>query len=101
MTDEGLALVRNPHFSGWSPAAQPDGYVNRIEWTFGVEPDAQVEDVIAGDADIALDASLSDRFEQILVQYAGQVQIRRRARPATPRSVPECPLLTTSRCDGR
>ena len=38
MTGEGLALVRNPHFHVWSPAAQPDGYVDRIEWTFGVEP---------------------------------------------------------------
>ena len=37
MTREGLALVRNPHFHVWSPAAQPDGYVDRIEWTFGVE----------------------------------------------------------------
>ena len=45
MTDEGLALVRNPHFHVWSPAAQPDGYVDRIEWTFGVEPQAQVEAV--------------------------------------------------------
>ena len=56
MTDEGLALVRNPHFRVWSPAAQPDGYVDRIEWTFGVEPEAQVEAVAAGDADLALDA---------------------------------------------
>ena len=55
MTDEGLTLVRNPHFHVWSPAAQPDGYVDRIEWTFGVEPQAQVEAVAAGDADFALE----------------------------------------------
>ena len=53
MTPERVALVRNPHFSVWSPAAQPEGYVDRIEWTFGVESEAQVEAVAAGDADLA------------------------------------------------
>ena len=33
---EGLVLVRNPHFREWSPVAQPDGYPDRIEWTFRV-----------------------------------------------------------------
>ena len=37
MTGEGLTLVRNPRFRVWSAAAQPDGYVDRIEWTFGVD----------------------------------------------------------------
>ena len=55
MTDEGLTLVRNPYFRVWSQAARPDGYVDRIEWTFGVEPEAQVEAVAAGEADLAFD----------------------------------------------
>ena len=37
MAHERVALVRNPYFHVWSPAAQPDGYVDRIEWAFGVE----------------------------------------------------------------
>lgn len=73
MTREGLARVRNPHFRVWSPAAQPDGYADRIEWAFGVEPQAQVEAVAAGDADLAFDASASDRLEDIFVRYAAQV----------------------------
>ncbi len=72
-THEGLALVRNPHFRVWSPAAQPDGYVDRIELTFGVEPQAQVDAVAAGEADLALDASASDRLEALFVQFAAQV----------------------------
>ena len=56
-TRKGLALVRNPHFHVWSQAAQPDGYVDRIEWSFGVEPEAQVEAVAAGDADYAVEAA--------------------------------------------
>jgi YVTN family beta-propeller protein len=73
MTREGLTLVRNPHFQVWSAAAQPEGYVDRIEWTFGVEPQAQVKAVADGEADLAFDASLSGRFEEILVRFASQV----------------------------
>jgi peptide/nickel transport system substrate-binding protein len=73
MTPDGVALVRNPHFRVWSPAAQPDGYVDRIEWAFGIEPQDQVEAVLAGDADIAYETHISDRFEEILVRFPGQV----------------------------
>jgi YVTN family beta-propeller protein len=73
MTREGLALVRNPHFQVWSPAAQPEGYVDRIELMFGVEPEAQIDAVAAGDADVALDAYGSDRLGEIFVQFAAQV----------------------------
>ena len=65
MTDEGLALVRNPYFDVWSPAAQPDGYVDRIEWTFGVEYEAQIDAVAAGDADLAFDAYLAPNGSKI------------------------------------
>ena len=77
MTDEGLALVRNPHFRVWSPAAQPEGYVDRIEWTFGVESQAQVEAVAAGDADVAFDARYSDRLEDLFVRFPAQVHTDR------------------------
>ena len=34
MTDEGqFVLVRNPYFDVWSPAAQPEGFVDKLEWT--------------------------------------------------------------------
>ena len=74
MTDEGLALVRNPYFRVWSPAARPDGYVDRIEWTFGVEPQAQIEAVAAGEADLAFDAADAPaRLEDLFVRFPGQV----------------------------
>jgi peptide/nickel transport system substrate-binding protein len=75
MTSEALALVRNPHFRVWSPAAQPDGYVDRIEWSFGVEYEAQVETVAAGDADFALDAWKSEGLAENLVRFPAQVHI--------------------------
>jgi YVTN family beta-propeller protein len=73
MTDEGLTLVRNPHFHVWSPAAQPDGFVDRLDWTFGIEPEAQVDAVAAGDADLAFDTYASDRIEELYVRFAAQV----------------------------
>ena len=73
-TDEGLALVRNPRFRVWSAAAQPDGYVDRIEVAFGVKPQAQVEAVLAGDADVAVEAWLTGSLEDLFVRFAAQVQ---------------------------
>ena len=81
MTAEGLALVRNPHFHVWSPAAQPDGYVDRIEWTFGVEQEAQVEAVAAGDADVAFDAcGTRTGSTEIFVRFPAQVHTSPTAR---------------------
>jgi YVTN family beta-propeller protein len=74
MTPEGLTLVRNPHFRVWSPAAQPDGYVDRIEWSFGVEPEEQVEAVLAEDADVAVEAfRATDILEDLFTGSAAQV----------------------------
>jgi len=73
MTAEGLTLVRNPNFRVWSQAGQPDGYVDRIEWTLGVEPQDQVEAVIAGDADVAVEAWDSGSFEDLSVRFPAQV----------------------------
>jgi ABC-type transport system substrate-binding protein len=71
MTSEGLVLVRNPYFRVRSPA-QPDGYVDQIEWTFGVGTRGQLEAVAAGDADVAIDID-SNSYEEIFVRFAAQV----------------------------
>jgi hypothetical protein len=74
MTRDGVALVRNPYFHVWSPAAQPEGYVDRLEWTFGVEYEAQIDAVAAGDADVAFDAFLApDRLDDLFVRSSAQV----------------------------
>jgi peptide/nickel transport system substrate-binding protein len=73
MTPGGLALVRNPQFQVWSTAAQPDGYVDRIEWTIGDEPEAQVEAVATGEADLMFDVVASGLLEDVRVQFAAQV----------------------------
>jgi YVTN family beta-propeller protein len=73
MTDEGVVLVRNPHFRVWDPAAQPDGYVDRIEWMFGVKPRAQVQAVLDGEIDVGLDVPSSGSLEELFVRSAAQV----------------------------
>jgi YVTN family beta-propeller protein len=74
MTDKELTLVRNPNFRPWSQAARPDGYVDRIEWPFGVAAEAQIEAVAAGEADLALNpADAPERLEDLFVQFPAQV----------------------------
>ena len=74
MTDEGVTLVRNPNFRVWSAAARPDGYVDRIEWHFGVEPEAQIEAVAGGQADLAFDpAGAPEQLEDLFVRSPAQV----------------------------
>ena len=73
-TRKGLALMRNPYFRVWSPTSQPDGYADRIEWTFSLEPEVQIDAVLEGEADVAFDAAFSPRFQEISVQFAAQVR---------------------------
>jgi len=73
MTDRGLTLVRNPSFREWSSAARPNGYVDRIEWAFGMRPKAQVEAVAGGEADLAFDADASERLGDLFVRFPAQV----------------------------
>jgi peptide/nickel transport system substrate-binding protein len=73
MTDQGLTLVRNSNFRVWSPAARPYGYVDQIEWAFGMGPEAQVEAVAGGEADVAFDASASERLGDLFVRSPAQV----------------------------
>ena len=74
MTDDALTLVRNPNFRVWSPAARPDGYVDRIEWPFGMAPEAQIEAVAGGNADLAFDPEdAPERLEGLFVRSPAQV----------------------------
>jgi YVTN family beta-propeller protein len=53
--DGSLTLERNPEFHEWSADAQPDGFVDRIEYETGIERDAQVDLVDNGEADLTFD----------------------------------------------
>ncbi len=47
--------MRNPHFHVWSPAAQPDGYPDRIVLETGYTDQQAVAQVADGRADLSLD----------------------------------------------
>ena len=76
-TDEGVVLVRNPHFRVWSPAAQPDGYVDRIEWEWGVneDPEDELEAIDAGEADLAIDWYRWGELDDVFVRFAAQAHV--------------------------
>ncbi len=61
-------LVRNPMFREWSAAAQPEGFPDRIVWTFGLPVAQEIAAIEAGRADWMADlvpdvAGLSARFD--------------------------------------
>jgi YVTN family beta-propeller protein len=61
-------LVRNLMFREWSAAAQPEGFPDRIVWTFGLPVEEEIAAIVAGRADWMADpvpdvAGLSARFD--------------------------------------
>ncbi|TNC71751.1 ABC transporter substrate-binding protein [Rubellimicrobium roseum] len=73
--NESLVMARNPNFQEWSQDAQPDGYVDRIEYGFGLTDEAQVTAVQNGQADWMFDQPPADRLNEIGTQYAEQVHV--------------------------
>ena len=67
-----IRLERNPRFQEWSRAARPDGYVDSIEWTFGMSSDAQIAALEGGHLDYAVDIPPS-RNHEIRARYPSQV----------------------------
>lgn len=70
-----VVLVRNPYFRVWSPAAQPDGYVDRIEWEWRVyeDPEDELEAIDAGEADLAFEYYGWGDLDDVFVRFAAQV----------------------------
>ena len=65
-----LLLVRNPYFREWSPEAQPAGYPDRIEYTFGLKTPAATTAVEQGRADFALEAPPPERLREIATRFS-------------------------------
>ncbi|MBR0560087.1 ABC transporter substrate-binding protein [Neokomagataea sp. TBRC 2177] len=73
--EHGMVLERNPFFHVWNPQAQTDGFVDRIQYDFGLSDEAQVTAVEQGQYDWMLDAKPADRLGEIGAKYTGQVHI--------------------------
>jgi peptide/nickel transport system substrate-binding protein len=68
-----LELVRNPGFREWSAAAQPDGFVDAITWTFGQEPETSVERLTSGELDWMTDPPPPDDLDRLRATNPDQV----------------------------
>ncbi len=70
-----LKMVRNPYFKEWSHDAQPAGYPDEIDETFGLTVEAEVTAVENGQADWVFDPPPADRLNEIGTKYAAQAHV--------------------------
>jgi peptide/nickel transport system substrate-binding protein len=70
-----LKLARNPHFRLWSAEAQPDGYVDEVDYDFGLSNKDQVTAIANGQADWMFDPVPADRLGEVGSKYAKQVNV--------------------------
>lgn len=73
--NRALVLVRNPYFHQWSALAQPAGYPDEIEETFGLTVEAEVTSIENGQADWMFDPPPADRLDEIGTKYSSQAHI--------------------------
>ncbi|MEV0634542.1 ABC transporter substrate-binding protein [Streptomyces sp. NPDC050619] len=73
--NRALKLVRNPHFKEWSRPAQPEGYPDAIDYTFGQTVESEVTAVQNGQADWMYDPPPADRLNEIGTKYASQAHV--------------------------
>ena len=71
----GLTMVRNKYFKVWSAAAQPKGYPDTIEETFGQTVESEVTSVENNQANWIFDPLPTDRLQQISTKYASQLHV--------------------------
>jgi peptide/nickel transport system substrate-binding protein len=70
-----LVLKRNPYFHVWSSDAQPGGYVDEIDYSFGLTVEAQITAIQNGQADWTLESPPADRLNELGTKYASQVHV--------------------------
>ena len=71
----GLKLVRNPFFKEFSVDAQPDGYADEIDYSFGLDDQAGITAVENDQADWTYDDPPGDRLGELGTKFAKQVHI--------------------------
>jgi peptide/nickel transport system substrate-binding protein len=74
--NHGMTLERNPYFRAWNTLAQPDGYVDRIQYDFGLSDEAQTTAVENGHYDWMYDNKPLDRLGELGDRFADQVHIQ-------------------------
>jgi peptide/nickel transport system substrate-binding protein len=70
-----LVIERNKFFKQWSADAQPDGYVDKMTYSFGQTVESQITQIENGTADWTLESPPADRLNEMGTKYADQVHI--------------------------
>jgi peptide/nickel transport system substrate-binding protein len=70
-----LKLVRNPNFKEWNVDAQPDGFVDELDYDFGLTEEAGITAIQNGQADWLFDPPPADRLPELGTKYQSQVHI--------------------------
>ena len=73
--DREMKIVRNPYFKEFSADAQPDGFVDTMDFNFGLDDQAGITAVENGQADWSYDAPPPDRLGELSTRYASQVHV--------------------------
>jgi peptide/nickel transport system substrate-binding protein len=72
---KALIVKRNPYFKVWNAAAQPDGYVDEIDFNFGITDENGITAVENGSYDWEFDPAPADRLAEMSTRFASQVHI--------------------------
>ena len=64
-----MTLVRNPYFHQWDDQAQPDGYVDTIDYGFGLSDEAEVTAVENNQYDWMYDTPPFDRLGELGARF--------------------------------
>ena len=70
-----MVLKRNPYFKQWSAQAQPAGYVDEIDYSFGLTPEDEVTAIANGEQDFMFDSPPADRLPEMGRKYEKQIHI--------------------------
>ena len=70
-----LRLERNPYFHQWSADAQPEGYVDAIDYSFGLSDEAEVTAVENNQYDWMYNEKPLDRLGEIGGQYSDRAHV--------------------------
>jgi peptide/nickel transport system substrate-binding protein len=76
--ERDVRLVRNPRFREWSQSAQPDGYPDSIDVRLDFKPDAAVDAVENGRADVfggSRDVIPRSQMPQVLTRFAARAHV--------------------------
>ncbi|MCB8873757.1 ABC transporter substrate-binding protein [Acidisoma silvae] len=72
---KNMILKRNPYYKEWSKDAQPAGYVDTINYTFGPKPEDEVTAIENGQQDWMFDSPPSDRLPEMASKFPNSIHI--------------------------